>query len=146
MKRSDRPAVEVAAGIGERQRGFGVEPRLALDEHRQSRVRGVAHVGQRQRRRPLAADQQGAVPPGSSKSSSLGVAVSTASTVIGLSPPIVTGRPARSAAIARGSARVAQISSSQISGTWSDGRSQARHGSSTWCAARCGASSGDAHI
>ena len=42
--------------------------------------------------------------------------------------------------------RVAQTSISQISGTWSDGRSQLRHGSSTSCALRWPASSGEAHI
>ena len=34
-------------------------------------------------------------------------------------------------------ARFAQRLSSQISGTWSDGRCQARHGSSTWWATIC---------
>ena len=46
----------------------------------------------------------------------------------------------------RGPALGAQTSISQISGTWSDGRSQLRHGSSTSCALRWPASSGEAHI
>ena len=52
----------------------------------------------------------------------------------------------RAARDRRRTPRAAQTSISQISGTWSDGRSQLRHGSSTSCAFRWPASSGDAHI
>ncbi len=72
----------------------------------------------------------------SSWSSSSWVAVSTARIVTGAGPSSRSGRPARNVAIARANRRSAQGSISQISGTWSDGRSQFRHGSSTLWALR----------
>src|SRR5438094_131669 len=47
MERTDRSALEVAARIGERQRGFGIEPWCALDQHRLRRIGGVAKIGER---------------------------------------------------------------------------------------------------
>ena len=146
LQRADRRAVEVAAGIGDRQRRRGIEPVGVADHDRRSRVGGIALIGEVERGGALAADQQPRPASGSSRSSNSWLAVSTARIAIGRGPSIRTGRPARSAAMPRPDGAAAQTSISQISGTWSDGRSQLRHGSSTACAFRCPASSGEAHI
>ncbi len=56
IQRPQRLAIEIAARVGERERGVRVEPVGALDQHRRRRVRGVAQVGQRKRGGAFAAD------------------------------------------------------------------------------------------
>ena len=134
-------------GIGDRERARSVEPVGMADHHRRARIGGIAFVGQVERRRPLAADQQFAPTTGIDEVEQLlARGLDRQRPRSGIGPSIRIGRPARSAAIAAPDGVAAQTSISTISGTWSDGRSQLRHGSSTACAFKCPASSGEAHI
>ena len=145
MKRPDRPAVHVAAGVGERERGIGIEPRRALDQHRLGRVGGVAHVGQCQSGGALAAQHERRRSVGIEQLQRLGRAGldrKHGDRPVAIDPD----RPPGAKRGDRAADRIAQISSSQIRGTWSDGRSHVRHGSSTSWATRWPASSGDAHM
>ena len=58
MQRSYRPPREILPRIGKSQPCVPVEPRLACDQHRLGGIRGIAKVGERKRRRTLAANQQ----------------------------------------------------------------------------------------
>ena len=125
-----------------------VEPRRALDHDRRSgsaASRSLASFSAAARL-PLIISR--ARWSGSRSSSSSWVVVSTAANgQCPASPAIRTGRPDRSRAIAKRARRIAaQISISQISGTWSEGRCQLRHGSSTSCAFTWPPSSGEHHI
>ena len=135
MKRPDRPAVHVASGVGERESGVGIEPRLAFDQHRLGRVGGLAHVSQRQGGRAFAAKQQCRLflrveqrerfgRGGFDRKNRDRFGAIDANRATG---PKRGDRPADA---------IVQISISQIRGTWSDGRSHIRHGSSTSWAAR----------
>ena len=122
-----RPGSAIASAV------VGVEPGRALDQHRLRRVGRVALVGELQRRGALAADQQPRrCARDRRRSSSSGVAGLDREDRDRLarrrSAPAARRAARRSPG---GSARRAQTSISQISGTWSDGRSQLRHGSST---------------
>ena len=111
----------------------GVEPSRALDQHRRAPDR-------RRRARWRASSAAARSPLISSRACAFGIEQVEQFLASRSRPPaIAIGRARRSAPAARRAARrspvrtraAAQTSISQISGTWSDGRSQLRHGSST---------------
>ena len=147
MQRPDRSAIEVLSGVGESIGRFWVEPRRALDQHRPGGVGGVAPIAERQRRSTFAAQKQPRLALRIEHIHHLarrGLDREDGQRIWG----VEGDRPAAAQRRDRPRhPRVAiQIAISQISGTWSDGRSQLRQGSSTECPARWPASSGEAHI
>ena len=136
-----RPPVEVARRVDDGQRRRRIDPGAPLDQHRPARRRRQPFVGQPERCRPFAADQQ--------LGRSLRIQQRQHLGRPGLNRQ--KGRvadPHRSPATQRGdggSEQRGHSDSSTTSGTWSDGRSQFRHGSSTRCAVACGARLGLAH-
>ena len=147
-ERPERRAVEILRRVGQRQRGVGVEPGSRAISTGCRRIGGVALVRERQGSRPPSADQQ--------RRRGLRIEQSPA---IPASPSRPRRRtsgwrpfdPHGAAGAQRGDrpldrSGAAQTATSQISGTWSDGRSQLRQGSSTRCARTRSAASGEAHI
>ena len=125
-----------------------VQPRLAPDQHRLVQDRPLRARSPETRPR-LAARSAGAAPwlRDRASSSSFGVAVSIERNVSGFGAFDADG----AAGAQRGNrpfdrARAAQTASSQISGTWSDGRSQLRQGSRTRCETTRSGASGETHI
>ena len=118
-------AIEVAAGVGERECGLGVEPGRALDQHRRAGSAASRSLASVKRRRARAADQQ--------RAPAVGIEHVEQFRRRGLDRDdrdrLARPRSAPAARPQRGDrppdgAALAQISISQISGTWSDGRSQ----------------------